>query len=53
VVLVILRLDWNQKVNTSYLWKVEVRAKLAGGGTWPAIWMLGSDYVIHGQVVEK
>jgi hypothetical protein len=28
--------------------KVEVRAKLTtGGGTWPAIWMLGSDYATN------
>jgi beta-glucanase (GH16 family) len=28
--------------------KVEVRAKLTtGAGTWPAIWMLGSDYATN------
>ncbi|WPR73012.1 family 16 glycosylhydrolase [Flavobacterium sp. NG2] len=28
--------------------KIEVKAKLpAGGGTWPAIWMLGSDYATN------
>lgn len=38
------RLKTNQNFDFTY-GKIEVRAKLpTGGGTWPAIWMLGSDY---------
>lgn len=38
------RLKTNQNFDFTY-GKIEVRAKLpTGGGTWPAAWMLGSDY---------
>jgi beta-glucanase (GH16 family) len=38
------RIQSYQKFEFQY-GKVEVRAKLpAGGGTWPAIWMLGADF---------
>ena len=38
------RIKSNQKFDFTY-GRVEARAKLpTGGGTWPAIWMLGSDY---------
>jgi len=41
------RLKSNEKFDFTY-GKVEARAKLpTGGGTWPAIWMLGSDYVTN------
>ncbi|HBB48743.1 MAG TPA: laminarinase [Flavobacteriaceae bacterium] len=38
------RIKTNQNFDFTY-GRVEARAKLpTGGGTWPAIWMLGSDY---------
>ena len=38
------RLRTNQNFDFTY-GKVEVRAKLpTGGGTWPAAWLLGSDF---------
>ncbi len=38
------RIKTHQKFDFTY-GRVEARAKLpTGGGTWPAIWMLGSDY---------
>lgn len=41
------RLTSNTKFSFKY-GKVEIRAKLpAGGGTWPAIWMLGSDFATN------
>jgi beta-glucanase (GH16 family) len=41
------RLTSNGKFSFKY-GKVEIRAKLpAGGGTWPALWMLGSDYATN------
>lgn len=41
------RLTSNTKFSFKY-GKVEVRAKLpSGGGTWPAIWMLGSDFATN------
>ncbi len=41
------RLKSEGKFDFTYA-KVEVRAKLpVGGGTWPAIWMLGADYATN------
>ncbi|MES2277523.1 MAG: family 16 glycosylhydrolase [Bacteroidota bacterium] len=41
------RLTSNTKFSFKY-GKIEIRAKLpSGGGTWPAIWMLGSDYATN------
>lgn len=43
----------SSRIKSENLWeftygRVEVRAKLpTGGGTWPAIWMLGEDYVTN------
>ena len=41
------RLKTNLKFDFTY-GKIEARAKLpTGGGTWPAIWMLGSDFLTN------
>jgi beta-glucanase (GH16 family) len=41
------RIRTNQKFDFTY-GRIEARAKLpTGGGTWPAIWMLGSDFLTN------